>query len=99
MATKKTMPMACVTIGFESYLMPTDVGMKVVQLMQESVRCDRDYTGGLGHVYTPRDVPTIELTMVRPNQVRIAPQGGEPDFDSADGVVVPPRLTQRRLLK
>lgn len=34
-------PMCAVTIGFETYVLPTAAGMKVVELMQQSLRLTR----------------------------------------------------------
>lgn len=76
---KPPRPMCCVSIGYQSYLMPADAGMKVVQLMQEALRCDRDFSSSLGgHVYVVRDAPEIELAMVKPSQVRPAPVEPQP---------------------
>lgn len=72
-ATTKPTPMACLTIGYRDYLMPSDKAMKVAELMQHAVECESNFEG-TGYVYTAKDQPNVEFSLVRPNQVRI-PQG------------------------
>ena len=50
MTAKQAKPMCCVSIDYRSYLMPADVGMKLVALLTQAVECDRNYTGA-GHRY------------------------------------------------
>lgn len=58
----------CVTIGFESYLMPAAAGMKVVELMQQALACERRFARA--DRYTPTEAPRLELVMVRPDEVQ-----------------------------
>lgn len=72
-ASTKPTPMACLTIGYQDYLMPSDKAMKVAELMQHAVECRSNFEG-TGYVYTAKDQPNVEFSLVRPNQVRM-PQG------------------------
>lgn len=72
-ASSKPMPMACLTIGYRDYLMPFDKAMKVAELMQHAIECESKFEG-TGYVYTAKDQPNVEFSLVRPNQVRM-PQG------------------------
>lgn len=71
-ATKPTQ-MACLTIGYQDYLMPSDKAMKVAELMQHAIACESNFEG-TGYVYTAKEQPNVEFSLVRPNQVRM-PQG------------------------
>lgn len=72
-ASTKPTPMARLTIGYQDYLMPPDKAMKVAELMQHAVECRSNFEG-TGYVYTAKDQPNVEFSLVRPNQVRM-PQG------------------------
>jgi hypothetical protein len=72
MATKPV-NMACVTVGFQHYLMPADKALKVVELMQTAIECERSYQHST--TYTVGDKPLIELTLLRPEQILAS--GGE----------------------
>lgn len=69
----KPVQLCCVQIGYSSYLMPADKGMKVVELLQSAVDCKKDYAER-GYVYTVGTQPEVELALVRSDQVR-APAG------------------------
>lgn len=69
----KPVPMCCVQIGYESYLLPSDKGMKVVELMQSAFTCERNY-GPTGFTYQAVEQPNVEFALVRANQV-VAPKG------------------------
>ncbi|WP_293222249.1 hypothetical protein [Ottowia sp.] len=71
--TIKTTAMACLTIGYHDYLMPSDKAMKVAELMQHAVNCDRDFDGN-DYVYKVREEPAIRFSLVRPDRVCM-PQG------------------------
>lgn len=86
-ASTKTTPMACLTIGYRDYLMPSDKAMKVAELMQHAIECESNFEG-TGYVYTAKDQPNVEFSLVRPSQVRM-PQG-EP---------MPVPTTRQRLLR
>ena len=86
-ASTKPTPMACLTIGYRDYLMPSDKAMKVAELMQQAIECESKFEGTC-YVYTATDQPNVEFSLVRPNQVRM-PQG-EP---------APMPATRQRLLR
>lgn len=86
-ASTKPTPMACLTIGYRDYLMPSDKAMKVAELMQHAIECESKFEGTC-YVYTATDQPNVEFSLVRPNQVRM-PQG-EP---------APMPATRQRLLR
>lgn len=73
--TKQPQQLCALTIGFNTYLMPPEAGMKVMQLMQKAVECERD----LGHhrspdwLYIIRGTPRLEMCIVKASQVRQAP--------------------------
>ncbi len=68
-ATKPTQ-MARLTIGYQEYLMPSDKAMKVAELMQHAIACESNFEG-TGYVYTAKEQPNVEFSLVRPNQVRM----------------------------
>jgi hypothetical protein len=61
--------MCCVQIGYSSYLMPADKGMKVVEMLQAAFECRKDYAER-GYVYIVGNQPEVELALVRSDQVR-----------------------------
>jgi hypothetical protein len=68
MTPKQTKPMCCVSIDYRSYLMPADVGMKLVALLNHAVECDRKYTEP-GHRYHVKEAPEVAYVSVRPDQI------------------------------
>lgn len=74
MATPK--PMCAVTIGFETYLMPADAGMKVVQLMTQAVTVEREFGAALRDTYSVGDTPRVEYVAVKQSQIKM-PEGAE----------------------
>lgn len=66
-------PMCAVTIGFETYLMPADAGMKVVQLMQQAVTAEREF---IRETYCVGDTPRVEYVAVKQSQIKM-PEGAE----------------------
>ena len=73
-APAKSVQMACLTIGYTDYLLPSAKAMKVAELMQEAVEC-RSGFDGMQADYTLLQRPVnVAFTLVRPNQVRM-PQG------------------------
>lgn len=70
----KPVPMACISIGFEDYLMPADKAMKVAELMQSAFQCHKGYESH-GHIYTPGEQPRVEFAFVKPGELR-KPQAG-----------------------
>jgi hypothetical protein len=66
---KKAVPMCCVTIGYQHYLMPADKGMKVVELMQSAFECEQRYEDR-GMQYQVGEPPQrVVFEMVRPGQI------------------------------
>ena len=86
-ASTKPTPMACLTIGYRDYLMPSDKAMKVAELMQHAIECESSFEG-TGYVYTAKDQPNVEFSLVRPNQVRMP-----------KGETMPVPTTRQRLLR
>ena len=72
MATPKSM--CVVTIGSDQYLMPTEAGMKVMQLMQQALICRRTYSDDYLHKqYVAGDTPGLSLEMVKPSEILMPP--------------------------
>lgn len=75
----KPVPMCCVSVGYECFLMPFDKGMRLVELMQHAVSCQQDW-----HEHKTRyvigDQPRVEFVAVKPNQV-VAPSSA-PQIES-----------------
>ena len=69
----KPVQMAYLTIGYSHFLMDASKAMKVAELMQHAIECESNFEG-TGYVYTAKDQPNVEFSLVRPNQVRM-PQG------------------------
>lgn len=68
----KPVPMCCISINYSSYLMPADVGMKLVALMNHAVECSQDYNDA-GRRYKVKDAPEVQYASVRPDQVIFPP--------------------------
>jgi hypothetical protein len=73
-AARKAVPMCCVAINHNSFLLPVDKGMKLVELMQHAVACEIRYEAS--YRYLVRETPSIELTVVKTSQV-IMPSAAE----------------------
>lgn len=72
MATvRKPVPMCCISIGHSvELILPTDKGMKLVEILQSSFVCRRDYEER-GYVYRVEDLaPNVEFTTVQPKQIK-----------------------------
>lgn len=70
MATRppKQVPMCCVSIGYQSFLMSADDGMRLVKVMQNAIECTETFMHG--QVFCPREEqPSIEMKLVRPAQI------------------------------
>lgn len=81
-SAKPGQQLAALTIGFNTYLMPTDKAMKVLQLMQESFECERDLARkSVDWCYQLRSRPRLELTIVTAEQVRAASSEGQQPAD------------------
>lgn len=73
--TAKPVPMCCVSIGHLDFLMPAAQGMKLVELMNSAVSCERSYEE-CAYRYQVGEQPQVEYVSVRPNQV-VVPTGRE----------------------
>lgn len=72
----KAVQMACLTIGYTDYLLPSAKAMKVAELMQEAVECRSGYDGMQAEYRLTEKPVNVAFTLVRPNQVRMP--HGEP---------------------
>lgn len=70
MTRPKAQPMCALTIGFQTYLLPSSDGLKVMQLLQQASECECDYVDR-GYVYRITGPASIELKSVLPQQVRL----------------------------
>lgn len=64
----KPVNVCCVTIGFEHYLLPLDKGLKLVDLLQNAVQCEKHYESG--YEYSVREQAECSLVMVKASQIR-----------------------------
>jgi len=62
--------MCIVSISHRDYLMPSDKGMKLVELMQHAIECDWDFTGNI-HAYIVREQPETRYKSVKPSEIKI----------------------------
>jgi len=69
-APAKAVPMACLTIGFQTFLLPADKAMKVAELMQHACDCKSEYEDR-GYVYYPTEQPRVEFALVRASEIRM----------------------------
>ena len=72
MATSK--PMSIITIGLDTFVMPADAALKVMQLMQQQARtCQFDTLAGADQVfvYSVGDCPRLSVENVNPNNLRM----------------------------
>lgn len=69
--TRKPVPMCCVSIGYSvELLLPTDKGMKLVEILQSSFVCRKDFEGH-NFVYRAEDEALcVEFQTVSPKQIR-----------------------------
>ena len=70
-APAKTVQMACLTIGFTQYLLPSAKAMKVAELMQDAFECEQDFTGHEMKYEVQPEQPRVAFALVRPSQVRM----------------------------
>lgn len=69
----KPVPMCCVTIGYGlNLVLPTDKGLKLVDILQSSFECEKEYASR-GYVYRLKDgAPLVEFSLVQPKQIQTA---------------------------
>jgi len=69
----KPVPMCCVSIGFgQDLILPTDKGLKLVEILQSSFECAKEYASR-GYVYRLKDgAPQVEFSLVQPKQILTA---------------------------
>ena len=70
-APSKTVQMACLTLGFTQYLLPSAKAMKVAELMQEAFECEQHYTDRELQYEVQPEQPRVSFALVRPSQVRM----------------------------
>lgn len=71
-APKQT-PMCCVEIGFQSFLMSVDDGMRVMKLMQNAIECEKTYSRD--YEFIPNDEPVrLEMKIVKSSQIFARPK-------------------------
>lgn len=70
-APAKAVQMACLTIGFAQYLLPSAKAMKVAELMQDAFECEQDFTGHELKYEVQQEQPRVAFALVRPSQVRM----------------------------
>ena len=90
MATPK--PMCAVTIGYETYVLPSAAGMKLVELMQQALNCENDY--GIGDTVVATGPVRVTYRSMRPDQITMPP-GAE--IEPARCLVWPKAITQQSL--
>ena len=64
----KPVPMCCVSIGYQDFLLPFSAGMKLVELMQNSVVTRKNFDGR-AYQYPVGDQPNVEFVAVKPSQI------------------------------
>jgi hypothetical protein len=64
----KPVPMCCVTIGYQDFLMPATAGMRFVELMRGAVFCNKGF-GGSHYTYEMGEEPVVRYESVKPSQV------------------------------
>lgn len=69
MRSTKPTKLVYVSIGYQGFLLPADVGMKAIALMQNAVECRRHYEDG-GYQYFVEGQPEITLELVKESAVR-----------------------------
>jgi len=61
--------MCCVTIGFQDFLLPTDKGLRVVELMKDAVSCEKRFFDS--QLYFARSqMLELGMTIVSSTQIR-----------------------------
>ena len=89
---KQQQPMCAVTIGFETYVLPSPAGMKLVELMQQALSCESDY--GIGDTVTATGPVRVTYRSMRPDQITMPP-GAE--IEPARRPARPKAITQQSL--
>lgn len=74
--SSKAVQMACLTIDYKQYLLPSVKAMKIAELMQDAFECDHRYSEDDFIYEVLPDQPRVAFALVRPNQVRMP--HGEP---------------------
>jgi hypothetical protein len=73
MSMNKTVPMCCVSLDYHDYLMPSKDGLKVVELMQSAILCEREYVSGTGLRFTRGEPPDVGYRAITPSQINSQP--------------------------
>lgn len=76
MATKPPKPpkmpahLCCVTINYQSFMLPSDKGRQLVALMESAIACKRTWRDGVaGRLFEFDDPHEVEYESVKPNQI------------------------------
>lgn len=64
----KPVPMCCVTIGYQQFILPFASGMKLVELMQNAFTAQQHFDDRSLR-FVVGDQPSVEFVAVRPNQI------------------------------
>lgn len=67
--TAKPIPMCVVEVGYQTFLLPSSEGMKLVQLMQNAFAVEATYEDQ-SYSYFVKEQPEVELKLVKPSQIR-----------------------------
>ena len=66
----KPVPMSIVTINYQDFILPFAQGMKLVELMQNAVGCNRNFDSTARHPrYVVTDQPIVEFSSIKLDQV------------------------------
>lgn len=64
--------LAIVNIGYQALLLPRAKAIKVVELLSESIYCERDWDPGhIDMLYIAGEPVVVELRFVSPSQIRM----------------------------
>ncbi|MFD2299930.1 hypothetical protein QRO11_03585 [Paracidovorax citrulli] len=75
----KPVPMACLTIGYNHYLLPAAKAIKAAEILQDAFDCEHHYDDGDFVYEVASTQPRVSFALVRANQLRMPPGGLMPD--------------------
>lgn len=86
MAKRAEKKMCCVEVGFQSFLMPLDEGLKTVELLQKAVPCERTWNHRGKYVKYSDDggVLSVTLTTLTPEQIECRPATDNAQLEDAE---------------
>lgn len=97
--TKPTLqhkPMACVSVNYESFLLPFADAQKLTELMTRAVHCRENYSGGTKMQYVVVGQPQVSLNVVMPDQVTMPPPDSVAEVPAGKTVVAVPSQPRLR---